>query len=250
MGKMAIIAGLAMALAARAEAQGGQKSAGRYPATQPIQATVRLDTWMEESFKHQQPTTHHASVEVGVEQTREALHTIWPASALKDAGEETKRNDKAQGAETPTRKAIQDLDPARIQHLLNQESILEELVQGATLREESTTQRDGLPTRLKVFSFKPRLSPYDATYLRQATGLLRLWTLEDGTPLVSESTVEYFGKTSRFFGRIQSTTKVETHYQIVRDRLIVSRRSVEEFRSTSDGAEVTKSKLEFVLHAN
>ena len=220
----------------------------RFKAVSPVQARIQLQLWTQETLKGR-TTTDQASVSLEVDQDGSKLHTTWPLAVLDRANEEARRKDEGGEGGTPSREAIQELEPARIHHLLDQGRVLAGLLKGATFIKESQDRWEGRPARLLVYSFKPRLTRYEATYMRRSKGTFRLWTLADGTPLASESATDYEGKTSRFFGRIQSSVRVETRYQVVGDHLAVDRRLVENARSAEDGSELSSSKRTFTVDA-
>jgi hypothetical protein len=248
--RFAVFSALALALAAR-EARSGdaaERLAQRLEAFRTpgaVSLDVRLDLRLEHTL-HKSTAKGEESLSVGVAQDAGGLTVRWESDLLRRAAEESQERDRMPAQLTPVREALKELDPARLEHLLDQVHTLASLTRTATL-EEHHERWEGQEALRLVYRFKPRLSWTEAYYAHTREGRLTLWIAADGTPLASESVASFEGKTSRMFGRFKGTTTVRTRYLADGGRLRVAEREVDDLRSHEDGGEVDHVWQRFVL---
>jgi hypothetical protein len=87
----------------------------------------------------------------------------------------------------------------------------------------------------------------DAYYARHREGRFTVWIAADGTPLASESSASFEGKTSRMYGRFKETTTTSTRYATEDNRLRIAERETDHLSSHEDGALVDHEWSRFVL---
>ena len=221
----------------------GRLAALRAPG--PATVSVRLDLTEEFTLKHTK-VKGEASVRVSVDDDGAGLNVRWEKKSIGESDAEEKRAEGDANALTPLRDAMRELDPARISHLLDQVGTVSGLTKGTPV-EEKNLPFEGREARCLVYGFTPRVSGSDRYFLRNSEGRISVWIDLDGTPLASESVATFEGKTSRNFGRFKSATTVKTRYAVVRGRLRVAERDMDEQMSRDDGAEVRHTVKHFLI---
>ena len=211
----------------------------------PVAATLRLDLSLERTLHHQ-TANGQASVRLDVDEDDRGTRVRWEPAVIRDAEQEERQNDAAQDRLLPLREALRELDPVRLDHLLDQAGTVAGLTRGAPA-EETAQSYEGHEARRLVYRFQPRLSWTDAYYLKHSEGRFTIWIAPDGTPLASESVATFDGKTSRMYGRFKGTTRVSTRYAAEGGRLRVAQREMDEADSREDGSEAEHAVRRFVL---
>jgi hypothetical protein len=215
----------------------------RSPAS--VAATLHLELRLERTLHHT-TVNGQASVRLEIERDDGGIHVHWEPAALRDAEAEERQHDESPGRLLPVREALKELDPVRLDHLLDQAGTVAGLTKGKPA-EETVDSYEGHEARRLVYRFQPRLSWTDAYYLRHSEGRFTIWIARDGTPLGSESLATFEGKTSRMFGRFKGTTRVSTRYVAEGGRLRVAERDMDETESREDGGEAEHTRHRFVL---
>jgi hypothetical protein len=211
----------------------------------PVAATLRLELRLERTLHHQS-ANGQASVRLDVDEDDRGTRVRWEPDVLRAADAEERQHDAAPDRLLPVREALKELDPLRLEHLLDQAGTVAGLTKTA-LAEESSDSYEGRAARRLVYRFQPRLSWSDAYYLKHSEGRFTIWIAPDGTPIASESLASFEGKTSRMFGRFKGTTRVSTRYAAEDGRLRVAERDVDEADSREDGGEAEHTVRRFVL---
>jgi len=234
--------------AGTAAADGAADLAGRLQAFRtpgPVAATLRLELRLERTLHHQN-ANGQASVRLDVDEDDRGTRVRWEPAVLREADAEERQHDASPERLLPVREALKELDPLRLEHLLDQAGTVAGLTKGAPA-EESSESYEGRAARRLVYRFQPRLSWTDAYYLKHSEGRFTIWIAPDGTPIASESLASFDGKTSRMFGRFKGTTRVSTRYAAEDGRLRVAERDVDEADSREDGAEAEHTVRRFLL---
>src|SRR5215470_10627492 len=193
----------------------------------PVAATLRLELRLERTLHHQN-ANGQASVRLDVDEDDRGTHVVWEPTVLREADAEEREHDAAPERLLPVREALKELDPLRLDHLLDQAGTVTGLTKGPPA-EESAESYEGHDAR--------RLAWTDAYYLKHSEGRFTIWIGPDGTPIASESLATFEGKTSRMFGRFKGTTRISTRYAVEGGRLRVAQRDVDEADSREDGGE-------------
>ncbi len=212
-----------------------------FKGTAPITAKVHLQSWREKTLK-KTPTVMQGSLSLAVAQNAQGLQTSLASRFVEQAARESLSVTSDSVPEPPIRWLLKDLDYGRIHHLLDQEEVLKGLVASSQFVEVKAETWEGQTVRTIEFTFKPRLTPEESRRLNHAEGHLALMVNAEGLPLQSEIKVVYEGKTSRMFGRYLGTKRTETRYKVLMDHLIVSERTVDDYRSEEDGSDITKTR--------
>ena len=211
----------------------------------PVAATLRLELRLERTLHHQK-ANGQASVRLNVDEDDRGTRVRWETEVLREADAEERQHDAAPDRLLPLREALKELDPLRLEHLLDQAGTVAGLTKGPPA-EESAESYEGRDARRLVYRFRPRLSWTDAYYLKHSEGRFTIWIAPDGTPIASESLATFEGKTSRMFGRFKRTTRVTTRYAAEDGRLRVAERDVDEADSRDDGGEAEHTVRRFVV---
>jgi hypothetical protein len=211
----------------------------------PASVTVRLELRVERTLHHK-ASRGEASVQLDVEEDGAGLRVAWGSTTLRAAAAEERERDAAHERLAVVREAMQELDPLRLSHLLDQTGTVAGLAKGEPVEAGTETYEGALAHRF-VYRFEPRVSWTDAQSLRSSEGRFTLWTTESGVPLASESTASFEGKTSRTFGRYKGTTIVRTRYAVQAGRLRVATRDVDDVVSRDDGGQTEHSVRHFVI---
>lgn len=127
-----------------------------------------------------------------------------------------------------TPEALRGLDAVALDDLLNQGAGLSHLIASATFAGESRDAYLGKEVRVLTFTCKPRVLTQHQGRVTQAGSTLKVWVGDDGAPLATEFLVDYNGRYSRLYGRIQSHSLVKTTYAVMGHRLVVASRISEE----------------------
>ena len=235
-------------MARAAGADGASDLAGRLQALRlpgPVAATLRLELHLERTL-HRKTTSGQASVRLDVDEDDRGIQIRWEPAVLREADEEERQRDASPDRLLPVREALKELDPIRLEHLLDQAGTVAGLTKGPPA-EEAVDAYEGHEARRLAYRFRPRLSWTDAYYLKHSEGRFTIWIAADGTPLASESVASFEGKTSRMFGRFKGTTRISTRYAAEGGRLRVAERDVDEADSRDDGGEAEHTIRRFVL---
>jgi len=211
----------------------------------PVAATLRLELRLERTL-HRTTVNGQASVHLDVEEDDRGTHVHWEPAVLRAANDEERKHDASPDRLLPLREALKELDPVRLDHLLDQAATIAGLAKGPPA-EEAAESYEGREARRLTYRFQPRLSWTDAYYVRHREGRFTLWIAPDGTPIASESVASFEGKTSRMFGRFKGTTRVVTRYAAEGGRIRVADRDVDEAESREDGGEAEHTVRRFVL---
>jgi hypothetical protein len=210
----------------------------------PIQANLNLATW-QETIRDKRSQINEASTQLKVGEDGSSLHIDWSLSQLEMADKEDLSRNLNPLASTPLRDAMKDLDAGRLSHLLNQAEILSRLLDSAQFKEERNELYQGRPTRVLMFTFKPRIAPAHQERASQLEGTLKIWIDGDGQPLASEALSQYGGRQGRFSGLFRSRSRLETTYAIASGHLIVAWRISEGY--LMDSGDEFKSKKTLTL---
>jgi hypothetical protein len=141
--------------------------------------------------------------------------------------------------------ALQDTAPGNLSLLLNQAPYLAQFLASARLIGETPALIEGKPTRLLSYSFTPTPRSSDRGLITRAEATFRLWIAEDGTPIGSETSVDYRGQRTRMYGRFHYTSQVKDAYGVVSSRLVVLSRTAVE--SISEGVDRTRLSRSLAL---
>ncbi len=231
----------ASVLALHAEALSELKAAlSRLPGRDPVQIRLSYKTARDVS-RHGAQASSGTQVAVDVLEDPQSLKLIWDANDARRVNEEARVHDHDSRSATPLREAMKDLDPGRLNHLVNQAEILAGLLEDSRFISESAQAFEGKPARLLTFSFTQRLPAALRSRLIHSDAGLKVWVDGQGLPIASESITHYAGRHGRIFGSYSGASQMLTHYAVFKDRLIVAARSTEETQ-TEDGESVVSRK--------
>jgi len=152
----------------------------------------------------------------------------WAQSFLADAAERNPAEDLSLILPNLTHASTTWLDPICLSRTINPVRSLQRLLEVAKLKDVKDDVWDGKPAQRLDLGFK---STVPARYRERANttnGTLTVWIKPDGTPLASEITQRYQGRTSRFFGDFSRFNSQKTTYGLLQDRLISTTQRIEE----------------------
>jgi hypothetical protein len=190
---------------------------------------VRLNySGRQEATAFFEPVVSQGALQIHLAEDASGLHVDWPSQHPQTTGEEVRNTDReARGLGLPLQNAVQDLDAAHLDQLLNQAEALSRTLERARFKQETPELYLGKPARLLVYSFEPAIRPDHRSHVSYAEGTLRIWVGEDGRPLAAESQQDYQGRQNRLCRRFHVTSLVRTTYAVLGQRLVVASRTSE-----------------------
>ena len=162
----------------------------------------------------------------------EGLQVGWGPAVLAEAGREEQRRLADPEAPSPVRDALLDLKPLDLSRALDAAPELVRSLQQAELVEQRAEVRDGAPATLLVLKVTPSLGSRERRYVKEASGLVRLWLSAEGVPVAAEQEVKASGRAFLVIS-FESEQRESLRFARVGDRLVVVHR---EFEQRSAGA--------------
>lgn len=235
-----LLAGLALPGLANADVVSNLRATlGRQQATQPLAATLKVDS----TVKNEDDKTTSAQFQVSVASGSDGLHIGFSPDLLQRAAKEAAVNARNKDAPTPIEDLLGKLSPVSVQPMVDFAPVLLRQLDGATLASQSDELHDGKPTHLLVFDVPLPASASKQMTIKHYTGQIMVWLGADGVPLAVRDVMQVKGRKMLISIEFGNTT--DYRLGVVGTRLLVLSRHNAETHSVfgKAGSSVTDAVL-------
>lgn len=195
----------------------------RYPAMAEIKASAEAKTLRRDGEgKDVDEKTGNAKVQF--EENAQGLKVMYSKDTLTRYSADEQTKDRDAKARTPTLSALGALNITELRQLANGIPVLQRQLERSNFKSERIDNWAGKPARLLNFDYGiTSLSEKDRKYVKKYEGSLDVWIAADGTPLASRTHQSASGR-AYVVVSFDMKNDEETVYQVVADRLTVSRK--------------------------
>ncbi|HEY7886234.1 MAG TPA: hypothetical protein VIC08_14915 [Cellvibrionaceae bacterium] len=164
--------------------------------------------------------TREGEAFVRVSDDNSGMNFYYTPETLQSMTKEKKARSHNAEADTPTLIAINELQPATIQHSLSATNDLLRLIESSQYEGFTEESYNDKPARKLRFSFGlEKLSQREKKYVKKYTSEVLVWIDDTGTPIASH-TYSRFSGSAFIFIRFSSSADEIRHYQRQDDRLL------------------------------
>jgi hypothetical protein len=189
---------------------------------------VRAD--LHSSFQGEKgaPSQSQAALKLDLLRDAHEMNVHWHQESLQMAQVEGQNRNDEDGQPSPTRRLMSELEPARLDHLLHQDTALLGILAHAKPVEETADTLEGRASRRLTFTYEPSVPFRIRKRVKEATGRLVLWVDAQGQPMRSEVVEHWSGRAGRIAPVERGDHVVKTVYGVVHGWLIAADRTTDD----------------------
>ena len=193
---------------------------GRLTAREPVRATLDLQHNVATEGKFDNDK-YAGKVTVELEGSAKGLHIVIPRPLLDQLTREQLAESRNPALNSPSVRALQELDPVDTSDALDFAPTLLRLLDGGKVLSDAAGTWQGKPARVLVVRVSDRLDADDAKRVKVAENRLTLWVGADLVPLAAEHV--FSAKFSLLVFKAEMKEKKSWHLARAADRLIRAR---------------------------